>query len=67
MTREEAEEVGIALAVEIAGAMKEIADGQSFKNIIRNHQIYVDKTQDIYNFLKNKEFYHSQLDIVKKY
>ncbi len=34
--------------------MKEIADGQSFKNIIRNHQIYVDKTQDIYNFLKIK-------------
>ena len=34
--------------------IKEIADGQSFKNIIRNQQIYVDKTQDIYNFLKIK-------------
>ena len=34
--------------------MKEIADGQSFENIISDQQIYVDKTQDIYNFLKIK-------------
>ena len=31
--------------------IKEIADGQSFENIISDNQIYVDKTQDIYNFL----------------
>lgn len=34
--------------------IKEIADGQSFENIISDNQIYVDKTQDIYNFLKIK-------------
>ncbi|MDY5778698.1 MAG: AAA family ATPase, partial [Succinivibrionaceae bacterium] len=34
--------------------MKEIADGQSFENIISDQQIYVDKTQYIYNFLKIK-------------
>ena len=34
--------------------IKEIADGQSFENIISDNQIYVDKTQDIYNLLKIK-------------
>ena len=34
--------------------IKEIADGQSFENIISDNQIYVDKTQDIYNILKIK-------------
>ena len=32
--------------------MKEIAKGQSFKNIIRNQQIYVDKTQIINSLFK---------------
>ncbi|MEE1340740.1 MAG: AAA family ATPase, partial [Succinivibrionaceae bacterium] len=32
--------------------MKEIAKGQSFKNIIRNQQIYIDKTQIINSLFK---------------
>ena len=32
--------------------MKEIAQGQSFQNLVLNNKIYIDKTKEIYNLLK---------------
>ena len=32
--------------------MKEIAQGQSFQNLVLNNRIYIDKTKQIYNLLK---------------
>ena len=40
--------------------MKEIAQGQSFQNLVLNNKIYIDKTKEIYNLLKYERVFISR-------